>query len=458
GTYVFNLLVTDDDGGTANDQVKVIVNSVNLAPSVTINTNRNITFPLNKTTFTATGTDTDGTIASYVWTQVSGPATATLTNDMTPTVTVTVEVAGTYWFRVTVTDNEGATAFAESRLIVNEANVNQPPTANAGTNKTITLPMNAINLEGSGSDPDGSIATYQWSKVSGPAATITNANTPTVSLSNLVEGTYVMRLTVTDNRGATATASVSVSVLAAVVNVPPVAEAGPNRTLTLPVNSTNITGSGSDTDGTIVTYTWTKVSGPAVTMSNTSLATVSLADLVEGTYVFRLTVTDDKGATAKDEMTLTVNAETANQAPIANAGTDRTTTLPHNSLEITGSGSDADGSIASYAWSKVSGPSVAMGGQSTATLALSNLLEGSYVFRLTVTDDDGAKATDDVKVTVFPATTNQSPVADAGSDQIITLPRDHTTLLGSGSDSDGTVTTYEWQKVSGPAATLENAA
>lgn len=458
GTYVFNLLVTDDDGGTANDQVKVIVNSVNLAPSVTINTNRNITFPLNKTTFTATGTDTDGTIASYVWTQVSGPATATLTNDMTPTVTVTVEVAGTYWFRVTVTDNEGATAFAESRLIVNEANVNQPPTANAGTNKTITLPMNAINLEGSGSDPDGSIATYQWSKVSGPAATITNANTPTVSLSNLVEGTYVMRLTVTDNRGATATASVSVSVLAAVVNVPPVAEAGPNRTLTLPVNSTNITGSGSDTDGTIVTYTWTKVSGPAVTMSNTSLATVSLADLVEGTYVFRLTVTDDKGATAKDEMTLTVNAETANQAPIANAGTDRTTTLPHNSLEITGSGSDADGSIASYAWSKVSGPSVTMGGQSTATLALSNLLEGSYVFRLTVTDDDGAKATDDVKVTVFPATTNQSPVADAGSDQIITLPRDHTTLLGSGSDSDGTVTTYEWQKVSGPAATLENAA
>ncbi len=458
GTYVFNLLVTDDDGGTSNDQVKVIVNSVNLAPSVTINTNRNITFPLNKTTFTATGADPDGSITNYVWTQVSGPATATLANDMTPTVTVTVSVAGTYWFRVTVTDDDGSTAYAEARLIVNEATVNQPPVANAGTNKTITLPVNAINLEGSGTDPDGSIATYQWVKVSGPAATLANAATPTVSLSNLVEGTYIMRLTVTDNKGLSASADVSVSVLAAAVNTPPVANAGPDRTLTLPVNSLNLTGSGSDADGGIITYAWTKVSGPAVTISNAGFPTVSLADLVEGVYVFRLTVTDDKGATANDNVAVTVNAAATNQAPVANAGSDRTITLPLNTLDVTGTGSDPDGSIASYAWTKVSGPAVTLNGQTTPTLLLSDLVEGSYVFRLTVTDNGGLTASDDMKVTVFPATTNQSPVANAGADKTITLPLDNVNLFGSGSDPDGSVASYLWVQLSGPAATLANAA
>ena len=45
-----------------------------------------------------------------------------------------------------------------------------------------------------------------------------------------------------------------------------------------------------------------------------------------------------------------------NQAPTANAGNNITLTLPTNSTTLTGSGSDADGTIASYAWSRVSGP------------------------------------------------------------------------------------------------------
>ncbi len=458
GTYVFNLLVTDNEGGTANDQVKVVVNAVNLAPSVTINTNRNITLPLNKTTFTATGTDADGTIQSYVWTQVSGPETATLTNDMTRTVTVTVTQAGIYWFRVTVTDNEGATAYAEARLTVNEATVNQPPVASAGANQTITLPLNSINLTGSGSDPDGTIASYQWTKVSGPTATINNGTTTTVQLTNLIEGTYVMRLTVTDNGGLTASAEVTVTVLAQVVNTPPVANAGPDRTITLPTNSVNIAGSGSDPDGGIITYAWTKVSGPAVTIANAGFPTVSLSDLIQGTYVFRITVTDDKGATAKDEMTLVVEAEATNQAPVANAGPDRTLTLPNNSIQISGSGSDTDGSIASYAWTKVSGPAATMSGGNTANLELTNLLEGTYVFRLTVTDDGGLKGQDDMRITVFPAEINQSPVANAGADKTITLPLDNINLTGTGSDPDGTVTSYQWEQISGPAAVLANAA
>ena len=54
---------------------------------------------------------------------------------------------------------------------------NIPPTANAGTDQTITLPTNTVSLSGSGTDPDGTISSYSWTKISGPASgTITNAS------------------------------------------------------------------------------------------------------------------------------------------------------------------------------------------------------------------------------------------------------------------------------------------
>ncbi|HJW15682.1 MAG TPA: carbohydrate-binding protein, partial [Flavisolibacter sp.] len=89
---------------------------------------------------------------------------------------------------------------------------NQPPTANAGADKTITLPANSVTLSGSGSDPDGSIASYAWSKVSGGAATINSPSAASTTVSGLAQGSYIFRLTVTDNAGATASDDVLVTV------------------------------------------------------------------------------------------------------------------------------------------------------------------------------------------------------------------------------------------------------
>jgi gliding motility-associated-like protein len=456
GTYIFTLTVTDDDGANATDQVKVIINAANLAPTANAGATKTITLPTSTATFTGSGTDLDGTIVSYAWTQVGVGEAATLTNANTTTLTVVVPSAGTYTFRLTVTDNDNLTAFDDVQLVVNAAAINQAPTANAGTNQTITLPVNSLNLTGSGTDADGAITGYAWIKVSGPAATVNNANNATVSLTDLVEGNYIFRLTVTDNGGLTGSADVNVTVLPQVVNASPVANAGPNNTLTLPTNSVNISGTGSDPDGTVSSYLWTQVSGPSATLTNTGLPTVSVSNMVAGTYVFRLTVTDDQGATGVDDVTIVVNALAVNQAPLANAGSDRTISLPLNTLTITGTGSDADGSISAYRWTKVSGPTATLGGATTATLSLSNLVEGTYVFRLRVTDNAGAIANDDMRVIVLPATVNQSPIADAGVDQSITLPMDFISLFGSGSDPDGGVVTYAWTKLSGPAATLVN--
>ena len=338
---------------------------------------------------------------------------------------------------------------------------NQPPTANAGNDITLTLTSEFnTTLNGSGSDPDGTIASYAWTRVSGPTTfTLGTANAATSTLTNLVQGTYVFRLTVTDNSGATATDNVTVTVNAA-ANQPPAANAGNNITLTLPTNSTTLVGSGTDADGTITGYAWTRISGPATyTFGTANAATTTLSNLVQGTYVFRLTVTDNNGATGTDDVTVTVNAA-ANQPPTANAGNNIVITLPTNSTTLTGSGTDPDGTITGYAWTRISGPATyTLANANAATTALNNLVQGVYVFRLTVTDNSGATATDDVMVTVNASHHNQAPIAIAGNNITLNLPTGSTTLNGTASfDPDGTITGYAWTRVSGPASfSLSNA-
>ncbi len=103
------------------------------------------------------------------------------------------------------------------------------------------------------------------------------------------------------------------------------------------------------------------------------------------------------------------NIRNTNSLPVVSAGSDKALTLPTNSTSLTGSATDADGSIASIAWTKVSGPAATMSGTTTQNLGLSNLVEGTYTFRLTAKDNTGASSYDDVNVVVGSTTAPTSP-------------------------------------------------
>jgi len=122
-------------------------------------------------------------------------------------------VAGTYTFRLTVTDNQGGVGTADMNIILSNGN-NQPPIANVSWNQTLTWPVNSATLNGSGSsDPDGTIVSYRWTQVSGP--TTANMNDPSLVrpiVTNMQIGTYTFQLTVTDNGGLSASASMRVIV------------------------------------------------------------------------------------------------------------------------------------------------------------------------------------------------------------------------------------------------------
>jgi hypothetical protein len=211
-----------------------------------------------------------------------------------------------YSYQLTVTDNLGATGRDTVNVTVIPA-ANQPPTANAGSDITIILPVNTATLSGSGNDPDGSITAYAWVKIAGPVpGTLANANTATATASGLVAGVYSYQLTVTDNLGATGRDTVNVTVIPA-ANQPPTANAGSDITIILPVNTATLSGSGNDPDGSITAYDWVKIAGPlAGTLANANTATATASGLVEGVYSYQLTVTDNAGATVKDTINILV--------------------------------------------------------------------------------------------------------------------------------------------------------
>jgi hypothetical protein len=448
GKYVFGLQVTDNGGATDTDYVIVNVSSgggTNVAPVADAGSSKTITLPTSSTSFTGSGSDSDGSIASYSWTKVSGGA-ASLSGASTATLSVSGLVAGSYTFRLTVTDDDGATDTDDVTLTVNIA-----PDVSAGADKTITLPANSTSITGSASDPDGSISTYAWTKLSGGTATLSGATTATLNVTGMIQGAYVFRLTATDNRGASKYDDVTVNVVSG-TNAIPVANSGADQVITLPSNSIVLAGSGTDSDGTITAYAWSKVSGGNATLSGASTATLTASALVAGTYVFRLRVTDDDGATDGSDVTVIVN-----NAPTVSVGSDRTINLPANSVSITGTASDSDGSVTSFTWTKVSGGSATLSGASTSTLAVSGLTQGAYTFRLTVRDNHGASKSDDVVVSVV-SSSNALPIADAGNDVLISLPTNAVSIVGSGSDSDGSIQSFNWSKISGGSATLTNAA
>jgi hypothetical protein len=91
-------------------------------------------------------------------------------------------------------------------------------------------------------------------------------------------------------------------------NIPPVANAGDNKAIKLPENSTSLVGTWSDKDGTVTKVEWTQVKGPAATMKDVNTSVLELSNLVANTYIFRLTVTDNDGAIDSDEVALVVIA------------------------------------------------------------------------------------------------------------------------------------------------------
>ena len=466
-TLSFTVTVTDNEGGISTHAINITVNPVNAAPLA----NAGLAQAVEEQTdvnLIGSGTDTDGSIVTYEWTQINGDvvaisnASTANANFTAPTVLIGPDAPKVLTFSLTVTDNEAGTASSDVIVTVNPVNAN--PIANADVNQSVDE-QTSVSLSGTGTDTDGSIATYQWSQVSGDAVTITNANAatanftaPVVLVGSATPKVLTFRLTVTDNEGATAFSDTIITVNP--VNAAPVADAGLSR-MVEEQTSVTLSGSAIDTDGSVNQYSWLQLTGPVVSLSAANTATPSFTTPVvlvadSPTILnFQLTVTDNEGAAATSEVAIGVLA--VNASPVSDAGTDQTTD-EQKSLQLTGSGTDTDGTIVSYQWSQVSGTPVTLLNANTASINFTTpvVLVGSsnpglLTFRLIVTDNEGGTASDDIIVSVNAV--NESPTANANVDQFVD-EQTTVSLNGSGADTDGNISAYSWVQLSGTPVTL----
>ncbi|MBX0294860.1 PKD domain-containing protein [Haloarcula nitratireducens] len=232
---------------------------------------------------------------------------------------------------------------------------------------------------------------------------------------------------------------------------PPTADAGANRTVG-PAERVELNASDSaDPVGDGLTYRWTQVGGPNVTLSDADTATPGFAapETAEPrTLAFDLTVTDGANRTATDRVAVTI--ERRNRAPVADAGANRTAE-PGAEIRLAGNGTDPDGDALSYGWEQVAGPTVSLSANDTAAPRFEvPEATGPTPLRFELTVGDGnATATDTVTVTAA----GSPPTADAGASRSVEAGA-RVELDGTGSEAVVGPPAYAWTQSDGPSVSL----
>lgn len=328
--------------------------------------------------------------------------------------------------------------------------------------KNIQLPLNEASLTAV-VVPDDEKHTYLWSLVDKPEndknGTITDQTRSTVRVSNLSEGLYRFKLTVSGiNSNGEAFANVSVSHAKRLNKVPTPIITPNHQVIKLPNNKAILDASNSFDDDKIESWKWELVQGP-INYSPTlqEQATIELDDLKEpGNYTFKLTITDSDKAENSTTAVIQV-VEEIDYPPQANAGADVILYLPHNNITLNGTLSTDDHQIVSWEWTKDASDdatkAVDMQNTRTPFLDISHLEEGIYTFELKVTDAKGQNSSSKVHVFVKPPT-NLPPAARAGRNVTISLPLTWTMLNANESTDDIKITQYYWKQISGPALSL----
>ena len=452
----FRLTVTAAGGAvSASDTVRVSVTAAGAGARPTADAGSDQTAAEGaQVTLSGTGSASGGGTLFYRWRQTGGPtvrlaaanaATATFTAPSQLSADAALRFGLTVTERVTGVDR-ALSSQADEALVTVTAGDNDAPTANAGPDQTVTEGA-TVTLDGSGSsDPEGEALSYAWTQtgLGGLAAvTLTGAAAarPTFVAPSLEVDTILsFSLAVRDARGLSGAAADTVRIRVQAYNAAPVANAGPDQTVT---EGTEVTldGTGSsDPEGQPLGYAWTQTGGPTVALGLQALEAtpVFTAPSLNGgaamDMAFQLNVVDSGGAAsaAPDTVTVTVTppstdatlsglALSASNVPVAlspafASGTTSYTATVGNSVstvDVTAAPADI-GTRRDSMGMLIDGASVAIAGTAadgSTALTVSNaatvsgLTAGANVVTITVTAEDGSTtATYTLTVTVAATT------------------------------------------------------
>ena len=330
--------------------------------------------------FHSTSTD-DAGVTGWSW-DYNGDNTP---DANTATAAYTYRTAGPFDVSLTVVDAEGLSHRKTSRITIDPAPVNTPPTAG------FTYSCNGLSCTFASTSSDvapGTIATYTWTF--GDNATSDLAS-PTHTYAATGPTGFTVTLTVTDNEGASDAETQTISVTPAAPVNPP--SAGFTHTCKL-VDCTFVSTGNDVAPGTIAKYAWTFGDGGTAAVNNPS-HTYNVSARTQ--FTVTLTVTDNDGWTAVATRTVTVDPiPPVNNPPTAGFSY----ACAAAACTFISTATDPEGSpIANFAWTFGDGAE-AVGNNPAHTYTISAVTE--FTVTLTVTDNQGATAVASQTITVNP--------------------------------------------------------
>lgn len=358
--------------------------------------------------------DPDNDPLNYQWSlNVPDGSNALLENPNSEYPSFIPDVVGAYSAQLQVFD--GSLYSDTDTVTINVVQQNLPPIADAGPDQNLDLSAGSVlvQLDGRGSsDPEEQPLSYFWTLYApqGSNAVLDDYMSPNPGFTADVVGVYTVYLEVSDGYNYSEMDALTITVES--TNLPPTADAGPDQQLQLgqePV-LVQLDGSGSsDPNNDPLIYRWTLSvpEGSSAELSNPNVVNPSFTPDIAGDYTLYLEVSDGIVYSQVDSATVTV-LPVVNLLPIADAGFDQTV-KQYRMASLDGSQSrdgESDGRpLASWSWVQIGGATVALNGASTPNASFTApRLKGQksmiLTFELTVTDDEGAEATDRVQVTV----------------------------------------------------------
>ena len=455
----FQITVDDGFGGIATDQVNVILFSsliqnesisIDAGPIQTVNEGQHVTLDV-------TGKTLNDQPISYTWIQFIGtPVQLSSFNGdqvefIAPQIGDSEELLSFH-----VTGYSPGLGWANDLALVKVIPSNHDPIADAGNDQNVSQRI-FVNLEGTGTDPDGDNIRYLWSQKSGIPVELFERTQPSAyfitpeiqSLSEPLE----FELKVTDVHGNFDTDDVVITV--STFNSPPRANAGPDKRVH-GGDDVFIMGSAVDLNGDSLQTKWTQIFGDTVTFDDSNLQlSFTAPDVTPTTFkrlAFELTATDPLGLTDSDQVVIFVSPQ--NSAPQANAGADLSVnenTMVH--LQCTGT--DPDNNRLSYTWSTASNAVIEQN-TSSGTLVQIPSVVSDLTISFTCTVNDGTFSSSDSMNILVKNTLSLDIVSDAGDDKIVN-ENIRVSLDGSESfDPENQKLSFEWTQISGHNVNLSS--
>ncbi len=430
--YLFSLTVNDGTVTSSTDDVKVTVRQVNKSPVANAGSDQSADEGSLISLDGSLSTDADGNTLTYSWQAPAGIVLSSNTSEKPTFTAPEVQFDTELIFKLVVSDGVLNSVADEVKITIKQ--VNQPPTANAGSNMAINE-GSLVSLDGSASsDPEGSTLTFEWIAPPGIVLSSASIAKPTFTAPEVQsDKEFIFWLTVSD--GSLKSTASQVKVLVKQVNKSPVAYAGPDQS----VNENSVyTLDGSysyDPDGNPLSFKWTAPDGITLSSNSSVKPTFTAPNVSVNTkYTFSLVVNDGFVNSSLDYVTITVKQE--NMAPTANAGAD--ITAPEGSLiTLDGSGSsDPDNDALKYEWTAPSGIILNNPTSAKSTFTAPEVAVDTY-FTLLLTVNDGTVTSAPDEVKVFVKQVNKAPnLISARSFNVVADLPFQIVLEGSDADND----------------------